>query len=227
MAVYTYNTDRFGVHQKILSIVGRKKQVLDVGCASGYLCRELLKQDCLVTGIEINPKAAKVAEKYCRRVIIGDIENQTTMEKLRGEKFDVLILADVLEHLKDPENVLKGIVKFLSNNGEIIISVPNIAFLTNRLLLLLGRFDYTEWGIMDRTHLRFFTKRSVMELIEACGLRLEKSDYFINFTQLPLYMKIFNSFLEKRSWWRRVEYNIGKLWPEGLAVQFLLVCKKR
>jgi len=208
-------------------MIAPSQTVLDVGCGAGNLAKELVKEKCLVTGLDIDPKVTRTAAKYYREIVIGDIEDQLTLRKLNKKKFDAIVFSDVLEHLKDPENVLKNLVKFLEASGKVIISVPNIAFLTNRLLALFGRFDYTDWGIMDRTHLRFFTKKSISSLIENAGLEIEKFDYVGNFTQLPFYMRTLHPIFGGRNWWGKVEYKITGLWPEGLAVQFLLLCRKK
>ncbi len=219
--------DEFGAHQRIIGWVGKNKEVLELGCASGYMSKEFAKNGCRVTGIEIDSKTGEEAAEYGCKVIIGDVEKQSTIKQLVGKKFEVIILADVLEHLKDPERTLKNMVKLLGKEGRIIISVPNIAFLTNRLLLLLGRFDYTDWGIMDRTHLRFFTKKSILDLVRNSELIVEKFDYVANFTQLPFYMQTLYPILGKQRWWRKLEYKITGLWPAGLAVQFLLICHRK
>lgn len=221
--LYQLSLDEFGAHQKILSWVKPEKKVLEVGCASGYLSEQLAKKGCIISGVEINPGDAKKAARFCQEVIIGDVENPATVKKIK-ETFDLIILADVLEHLKDPESVLKRLLKFLNEEGRVIISVPNIAFLANRLLFLRGRFDYTEWGVMDETHLRFFTRDSITALIKKCGLKIDKFDYIANFTQLPFYMQTLYPIVGKRKWWRKLEYKITGLWLEGLAVQFLLAC---
>lgn len=227
MITYHFNQDIFGVHQKIISYVGNGRNVLEVGCASGYLARELQKNGCWVTGIEINPIAARKAKEYCQEVIAGDIENPKTIAQLKNRRFEVILLADVLEHLRNPESILRQLVKYLKDDGQMIISVPNIGFLTARLRLLLGQFDYSDWGIMDRTHLHFFTKETISTLVKDSGLKIEKFDYIANFTQLPFYMQTLYPFLGKKDWWRRMEYKITGLWPTGLAVQFLLICRPR
>lgn len=225
MSIYHFDPDIFGIHQKIISCVGTGKNVLEVGCASGYLARELKKNGCRVIGIEINPIAARNAKKYCQEVIAGDIENPKTIAQLQNRRFETILLADVLEHLRNPESILRQLVKYLKDDGQIIISVPNTGFLTVRLRLLLGQFDYSDWGIMDRTHLRFFTKDSILKLVENSGLKTTKVDYAVNFTQLPLYMQTLYPILGKKDWWRKLEYKIAGFWPTGLAVQFLLVCR--
>lgn len=224
---YNLESDNFGVHQKIIKTVGKNKQVLDIGCASGYLARQMKKRNCLVTGVEVDKKSAKKAQKYCRKVIIGDIEDRKTLIKIGKKEYDVILATDVLEHLENPGEVLKNLAVFMKKNSRLIISVPNIAFLTNRLLLLLGKFEYTSYGIMDLTHLRFFTKKTILKIVEKEGYKVEKLDFIANFTQLPFFMKTLHPIFGRKTWWRKLEYKITSLWPEGLAIQFLLVCRKR
>lgn len=224
---YQLALDEFGAHQKIINWVGEGESVLEVGCASGYISAELKKKNCLVTGIEVNPESARKAKRHCLKVITGDVENHSTIKQLGQARFETIVLADVLEHLRNAQSTLENLVKFLKKEGKVVISVPNIGFLTNRFLHLLGRFDYTPWGIMDRTHLRFFTKGSILEVVKSSGLKVEKFDYVANFTQLPLYMQTLYLILGKRKWWRKIEYKITGLWLEGLAVQFLFLCQKK
>lgn len=224
---YKLTLDEFGAHQKIINWVGEGESVLEVGCASGYMARQLCKKGCRVTGIEIDSQAARKAKRYCQKVIIGDVEDQSVIRELAEAKFETVVLADVLEHLRNPQNTLENLGRFLKREGKVIISVPNIGFLTYRLLHLLGRFDYAPWGIMDRTHLRFFTKGLILEVVKSSGLKVEKFDWVANFTQLPLYMQTLYPILGKRRWARKLEYKITGLWPEGLAVQFLLLCQTR
>lgn len=218
--------DRFGAHSKIINLVGKHKDILEVGCVSGYMSREIVKRNNRVWGVDIDPVSAKIAKRYCQRVIIGDIERTGTLDKLKGRKFDRIILADTLEHLKDPPETLSRLVKYLKVDGTMIISVPNIAFLTNRILLLLGKFDYTDYGIMDRSHLRFFTRKTLTAMIKSSGLKIVNFDYVANFTQLPLFMQTIYPIVQGKDWFRRLEYKIAGLWKDALAVQFVVVCKK-
>ena len=229
MAKYPYklNPDEFGAHQRTINWVEPGKKVLEVGCAQGFMSEQLVKKNCSVTGIEINKEAAKEAKKYCQKVIVGDVEDSETAAQLGKEKFEVIIFGGVLEHLKDPETSLKRLVKYLDKKGKVIISVPNVAFLTTRLQILLGRFEYADWGNLDKTHLRFFTQDLILEMVNNCGLKVEKMDYTSNFTQLPLHMKILYPLVGERRWWRKLEYKITGLWPRGLALQFLLFCRKK
>jgi len=155
-------------HALVLRLVGRNKSVLEIGPASGYLSRCFVDAGCRVTGIEADPEAASRADHPDIQFIYGSVEEEEVLRQIRGT-FDVVVLADVLEHLRWPEQTLMRIRSFLNPGGYIVVSVPNIANWKTRIGLLLGRFEYREEGIMDRTHLRFFTKRSAGAMILAAG----------------------------------------------------------
>jgi ubiquinone/menaquinone biosynthesis C-methylase UbiE len=161
---------------KFIQMIGVKKRVLEVGCASGrfsaYLVREL---GCEVVGIEINPEAARgEAAACCSEVIVGDVETDA-LDKVRG-KFDVITFGDVLEHLVAPDLVLARVRGLLDEGGYVLISVPNVAHYTLRLGLLRGNFNYTKYGLMDRTHLRFFTLRTARQMLADSGYRIATFD---------------------------------------------------
>lgn len=160
-------------HTKLLRLVGTGKRALEVGCSTGYVSKVLKEQlNCLVTGIEISPDAAKEAEKYCDRVIAGDIEEMDLSIVLRDRQFDVITFGDVLEHLKNPCKVLAAVRPFLADGGYILASIPNIAHISVALELLNGRFDYRSSGILDDTHLRFFAKNSILLLFREAGYEI-------------------------------------------------------
>jgi 2-polyprenyl-3-methyl-5-hydroxy-6-metoxy-1,4-benzoquinol methylase len=164
-----------GAHSKIIRYVGNHKKVLDVGCASGYLGKELARRGCRVVGIEIDPEAAKSAAEICEDVIVGDIEISDLHYPLGY--FDVIICADILEHLKRPDLTLEKLRLYLRPKGLLIASIPNIAYWRIRLRLLLGEFEYKETGILDQTHLRFLTLKSARKLFKQAGFRLIGLDY--------------------------------------------------
>lgn len=164
---------------KMLAMVGKNKRVIDFGCATGYFAKLLSAEGCKVVGVEINPEAAKVAEEYCQKVLVADLDNVDLGSLLGDEKFDVATFGDVLEHLKDPWSFLSSVKEILTTNGCVVASVPNIAHGSIRLALAEGRFEYEELGIMDRTHLRFFTHASLHELFESAGYGVESEDSVI------------------------------------------------
>jgi O-antigen biosynthesis protein len=176
--------------KKMLDLVGDNKDVVDFGCATGYLSKLLQQRGCTVTGVEINVDAGKIAEKYCEQVLIADLDFVSIEEILTDRKFDVAIFGDVLEHLRNPYKILKETKQILKKDGYIVASIPNIAHAAIRLSLLQGKFEYTDLGILDNTHLKFFTRKTVKELFEKTGYLVEivdctKLDCFSKSTLIP------------------------------------------
>jgi 2-polyprenyl-3-methyl-5-hydroxy-6-metoxy-1,4-benzoquinol methylase len=144
-------------------------RVLDVGCAGGSLAQCLGKvRGCRVTGVERDPRLAARARPYCDKIHVGDVESGKVLAKIKGP-FDAVVFADVLEHLRDPEAALSAAARFLRNDGHVYVSVPNVANWRVRLGLLAGRFAYSDTGILDRTHLHLFTRRSALDMLRGCG----------------------------------------------------------
>ena len=165
-----FQTDPGSTHSKVVSLVPPATRVLEFGAATGYMSQVLRDRlGCTVVGIEIDPGAAALAEEHLERVIVGDAEQIDYAAELTGEEFDVVIFADVLEHLKEPADVLRRVRPFIAENGVVIASIPNIAHASVRLALLGGEFRYREWGLLDDTHLRFFTRASIQDLFEESG----------------------------------------------------------
>jgi len=159
-------------NHRIPELVEGGKRILDVGCATGKLLEYLEKnKNCLAFGIEIDADMADEANKRSGKTTCVDIESCADLpfEKV---SFDTIIFADVLEHLKRPDIVLRKIIPYLKEGGYFLFSIPNVAFLTVRLGLLFGKFGYTEYGVLDKTHLRFFTLRTARKLIEESGLKI-------------------------------------------------------
>jgi len=173
MKQYIYDVD-IGAEDapaKVLRAVGHGKRVLEVGCASGVQSR-ILKEHygCAVTGIEINPDAAAKAAPYCERIVIGDLESMNFKVALGDERFDVITIADVLEHLREPREVLAKLKQFLTPVGFVVASIPNIVHAGLVLQMAHGRFDYRPYGLLDDTHIRFFTIKGVIRLFEQAGM---------------------------------------------------------
>jgi 2-polyprenyl-3-methyl-5-hydroxy-6-metoxy-1,4-benzoquinol methylase len=149
-------------------IIGNEKQVLEVGCATGYIGEYLAKnQNCLMFGVEYNLVAAqKAKERGCySEVITGDIQDKLTVKHLKEETFDFILFGDVLEHLMKPELALQNVKYLLKPEGSILICVPSIVHWSIRRDILLGKFEYTESGPLDRTHIHFFTPKTIRDLI--------------------------------------------------------------
>jgi methionine biosynthesis protein MetW len=165
-------------HLYAAELIASNSEVLDIGCASGYLAEILAQKGCRVTGVELDPKAAAQARKTCPKVIEGSIENKAILDALQ-EKYDYILLLDVLEHLVDPEAALVNLKSKLKPKGQLIVSLPNVAYYAHRLsIFLLGKFEYQESGIFDRTHLHFYTLNSAQKTFKAAGYRLK--DILVN-----------------------------------------------
>lgn len=214
-----FNPTPYEAHMVVWEKIKQKSRVLDVGCATGYFAQELNKKKCQVWGIERDYQASQKAKKHCQDVVIGDLEE---MEKLpfKQKFFDYILLLDVLEHVKKPNKLLNLIKPYLKKNGLIIISVPNIAFLSIRLSLLFGRFEYKDSGLLDKNHLRFFTKKGLLNLIKSTKLHIKELDIASGFSQITLIGKYLN--YVPKSW----QYKISKKWDTLLAYQFIAECSK-
>jgi 2-polyprenyl-3-methyl-5-hydroxy-6-metoxy-1,4-benzoquinol methylase len=157
-------------HAAMLRMVGSNKRVLEAGCASGHVSEKLHAQACTVVGIEIDASVVEPATQWLERVIVGNFDDGTLWSELEGELFDAILFGDVLEHLKDPLATLREAVKHLEPSGFVVISVPNIAHADVKIALTNGRFPYSDDGLLDRTHITFFTKESLLRLIKDAGL---------------------------------------------------------
>jgi O-antigen biosynthesis protein len=162
-----------GARRRLLDRVPPSAEVLDVGCWSGFAGRYLAGQlGAVVDGIEPSREmAARAAETY-RRVLVGTAETELEGLLGSGSRYDALLFLDVLEHLAEPERVLRRSLELLRPGGRVYVSVPNVAHWSVRKSLLLGRFEYTASGLLDRTHLRFFTFDTAERLLTDSGLRV-------------------------------------------------------
>jgi 2-polyprenyl-3-methyl-5-hydroxy-6-metoxy-1,4-benzoquinol methylase len=158
--------------------VGQGKTVLELGCATGYMGRYLKeKQNCRMYGVELTEEAAALARPYYEKIEVGDASALSIYDGFK-EKFDVILCSNVLEHLVDPGAVLERLQKLLKPDGYFVIALPNIAHWSIRWQILAGRFDYSETGgIMDSTHLRFFTQRTARAMMKNAGLRIERESF--------------------------------------------------
>ncbi len=158
-------------------IIGSGKRVLEVGCATGYVGEHLVRQQkCRVVGIEYMPEPAERArERGCYDdVLVGDILDPATVAGLTRGGFDFVLFGDVLEHLIAPEKALQNIAPLLAPGGHVLICVPSIIHWSLRWKILRGRFEYTDTGPLDRTHVHFFTPQTARALVRQEGFRIVK-----------------------------------------------------
>lgn len=157
------------------SILAKKalgaSKILDVGCGVGYIGRATkAKQDCTIDGIDIDEAALKIAAKYYDHVTlmkIGDPSDQAFVKFLNGKTlYDCIVCGDIIEHLVDPGYIIAVLSKKLTKTGKLLISIPNIAHIDVIAGLIDGKFNYGETGILDNTHLRFWTESSFYDFIK-------------------------------------------------------------
>ncbi|MEL4304534.1 class I SAM-dependent methyltransferase [Methanococcoides sp. LMO-2] len=181
MKTYNFNKSKCGTHSLIISEIPDAGNILDVGCNEGYIGSVFQKSKNCFYGIDFDPQSLILAQKQYCKIILADL-NTSDIEKLSLDDnfFDVIIFGDILEHLMDPLDTLNRFKRYLKPDGKIIVSLPNIANFSIRFKLLFGSFDYTETGILDRTHLHFYTIKSAMKLVKDSDYKIEKIKYGSN-----------------------------------------------
>lgn len=214
------------VYGKTFNLIGENKKVLDIGCATGRFSKYLVsKKKCFVTGIEKDPLLAEKAKRVLSEVILGDAVKQDTYKKLNN-KYDFILLMDILEHTISPEYILLKVKDFLEEDGQVILTTPNIAYWAIRKELLLGRFNYNPLGgVMDNEHAHFFTYYSIGNLIQHYGYTIRYFDILYGFpiinSNYPFFEKVMKNSLIKK-----ILENIAKRYPNFFAYQLLLIIEK-
>lgn len=169
---YNLNLSKYSTHNIVRRMIGKDNIVLDIGCSSGYMGL-ISDRSNKFYGLDISNEALKIAKK---KYVSTSLYDLNSLRKIPWNiRFDVIVFADVLEHTVFPDQVLSFIIKnYLKKNGKVVISLPNIANWQIRFNLLTGNFNYSSGGIMDKTHLHFYTFRTSKELVESCGLKISE-----------------------------------------------------
>lgn len=186
---FDFGLERDTAHTRALRLVGTDKRVLDLGCAAGVVANRLVTQGCEVVGIEGDHALARESSAICERVIVSDLSSAAWEHELGSDRFDVVTALDVLEHLADPVACLRALRRFIRPGGYVVASIPNIAHGSMRLALLSGEFEYRDLGLLDRTHLRFFTRQTVEQLFDEAGYAvrtIERIELPLTATEIPL-----------------------------------------
>lgn len=153
------------------------KRVLDVGCAKGYVGEQLKKQGNTVIGWDIDERAVKEAKKTLDNAYLVDLESDKWPEF--KEKFDLIVILEVIEHLFEPDEVLLRLCKLLKPGGKILISTPNLLHVYHRIPILMGKFDYHEDKVINPGHIHFFTHSSLMRMLREIKFTVEKENNVI------------------------------------------------
>lgn len=209
----------------VLSLVPLSaRRILDVGCGAGDNARKLRERDpdAFIVGITFSESEAMLASAYCNEVQVLDLEcDEITLE---DEVFDTILLSHILEHLRDPVGILEKLVSLVKPGGIIIIAVPNVLEWRTRVSLLRGHFNYADHGILDRTHLKFFTYlTAARELVEPVkDLQLLRTIARGAIPLGPLRRYLFSSAL-----CQRIDTFAVQRWPNLFAGEIAMLAKKR
>lgn len=209
-------------HDCARRMAGTGNIVLDVGCGNGYFAAELARNGNRVTGIDrlSLPELQDAFTQYLQ----SDLEAGLTRvaPQLQARSFDRILLLDVLEHLQEPGRVLSECRPLLKSGGAVIVSLPNVANIAIRLQLLFGRFEYAERGILDRTHLRFFTRSTARQLLRNNGYSIAMEES----TVIPIDLALglapagkLHRILNRGLLW------ITRMFPRLFAYQFVFLAK--
>ena len=180
---YEYEVDLAGdtAPAQVIALTGNNRKVLEVGAGSGAITRHLARTNgCEVVALEINPESIRKLKPYCKAIYSSNLNDPAWPGTLSAEgKFDVVIAADVLEHVYDPWTVLKGMKSLLNEGGSIILSLPHVGHCSLLACLIQEDFEYREWGLMDKTHIRFFGIHNIQALYESAGMVIEEARFVI------------------------------------------------
>jgi SAM-dependent methyltransferase len=212
---YTLKSSKTGSHVQIVSAIAPGSRVLDLGCSSGLLARPLLEKNVRVTGVDAarGERLAKELEAYHQR----DLE--LPLELPYGRIYEYVVCADVIEHLKQRGQLLRGARRYLKPDGKLIISTPNIALWFYRLSLLVGRFEYGPRGVLDETHVHLYTGSTFRREVERAGFQILSQ----RVTALPFEV-VFESTGRSRLI-RSLAFTyhlMARIWPSMFAYQYIL-----
>jgi 2-polyprenyl-3-methyl-5-hydroxy-6-metoxy-1,4-benzoquinol methylase len=212
---YTFKRSPSGSHMQIVDAVAPGSEVLDLGCSQGMLARPLHEKNARLTGVDVRPPEAwaEQMDAYFQR----DLE--LPLELPVARKFDYVIVADVIEHVRERQQLLRSVRRFLKEDGRLLISTPNIALWFYRLSLLVGRFEYGPRGTLDHTHVHLYTRASFRREVEKAGFRVRGE----HVTSLPFEV-VFSSTGRSRlvRALTAASHALARAWPEMFAYQNIL-----
>jgi len=221
---YPVKESKYSSHYYLRQWVGSHQKVLDVGCGEGFQAAEVKALGNEVTGVDIveTPKCSNSMTQYVR----ADLSLGLTpiAPALNERQFDKVLLMDVIEHLPHPELLLRECRDLLSERGQVILSVPNIANITVRLALLFGHFDYPERGILDRTHLRFFTRKTARRMAKECGYEIVRETMTVMPVEIVLGLSPKNTVMKVLSALLGIS---TKLMPGLFGYQCMFILRRR
>jgi predicted TPR repeat methyltransferase len=206
------------LHRRILELPAGLR-LLDVGAAGGHLGRAVRSRCAYLAGVEPDPGIPESAREGYDEWRATDLDACGAW----SEPFDVVVFADVLEHVTRPEEVLARACGWLREGGRLFVSLPNVANVTVRGALMLGRFPYADRGILDRTHLRFYTRDTARDLIESAGFAVRS----VTPTAMPYELAFPDVGGAARALLRGFANASARAWPTLFGYQFVFEAERR
>ena len=221
---YPLKQSKYSSHYYLRRLVGSNQDVLDLGCGEGFIASLIAERGNRLVGVDVlpQPKNLSAFEHYMSADLSMPEPLNGVVEQLNGKKFDRVLLMDILEHLPRPELLLRDCHRLLKPNGQLLVSVPNIANITVRLFLLFGRFEYSKRGILDGTHLRFWTRRSARRLLQENGYEVAKQETTVIPVELAVGIPADNVLMKLLN---RCLAAVTKLMPGLFGYQFIFVVR--
>lgn len=177
---YEYKVNPNTAAAKVVRLVGVDKRVLELGSGPGSITRLLKDNQCRVTALELDRSAIEIVSQYCEKVYLCDLNDPEWPVKLSDlDKFEVIVAGDVLEHLYDPWTTLGNLPALLAENGYVVISLPHVGHSAVVACLLNEDFEYQPWGLLDKTHIRFFGIKNIQKLFNNAGFKIVEADFVV------------------------------------------------
>jgi len=177
---YEYRVSPDTAAAKIVRMAGNGKRILELGSGPGAITRLLHANGCKVTALELDPKAIEIVAPFCERVLSCNLNDSDWPDLLATTvPFDAVVAGDVLEHLYDPWATLERLTPLLAPDGNVILSVPHAGHNAIIACLLEGRFEYQPWGLLDKTHIRFFGIHDIQRLANQAHYKILEADFVV------------------------------------------------
>jgi len=177
---YEYAPQPNSAPARVVRVVGGDKRVLELGPGPGAITRLLKENGCRVTGLELDPEAIEIVAQYCEHVYACNLNDPAWPAILSGsDKFEVIVAADVLEHLYDPWTTLSKLRSLLAESGYVVVSLPHVGHSGVIACLLGGDLEYQPWGLLDKTHIRFFGMKNIQKLFDDAGFKIIEVEFVV------------------------------------------------
>lgn len=188
---YEYKVSPQAAAAKVVRMVGAGKRVLELGSGPGAITQLLKTNGCRVTALELDDEAIEIVREFCESVHSANLNDPDWPNKLpTSEKYQSIVMGDVLEHLYDPWATLGKLSGLLADDGQVVISLPHIGHNAIIACLLNNEFEYRSWGLLDKTHIRFFAINTIQRLFNEAGFKIIEVDFVVKTPEQTEFAKL-------------------------------------